>query len=214
MTITTIPVSSAMYGDWRAAERALVVVGHPAVGTGVVVTGGIIVTTARAALRAAGGADPSRLTVRVLAADDHRWRGAEAGVLSCDIVGDGAVLGAAPWVEHDGLDALADLIGERQAVGVQQLEIDETVTLHVPTPGGAWIRVPGVVASDLDVVVTAASINSDAAIAISNWAGTPVFSETGMLVGFLARSTGTSTVVRRVDHIVGARLRHARRGHS
>lgn len=182
----------------------MVAVGHPAVGPGVVVTGGIIVTTARAALRAAGGGEPSRLVVRVLAADDHRWRGAEAGVLSCDIVGDVAVLGAAPWVEADGLDALADLLGERHA-DVHDLEIDETVNLHMPTPAGAWLRLPGVVASDRDVAITAASINSDAAMAIRDWAGTPVFSDTGLLVGFLARSGRTTTVVRRVDHLVGAR---------
>lgn len=199
-----MPAPSTLYDDCRRAERALVTVGHPAVGPGVLLTGGVIVTTARTALRAAGGGEPSRLVVRVLPADDHRWRGAEAGVLSCDIVGDVAVLGATPWVEADGLDALADLLGERHAVGVQQLEIDETVPLRVPTPSGAWIRLPGLVQNELHIAITAGPIDSDAAEVADTWAGMPVFSVTGMLVGFLARSIGT-TVVRRVDYLVGAR---------
>lgn len=150
MANTTTAVPSTMHRN----ERALVTVGHPAVGAGVVVTAGIIITTARVALRAAGGGDPSRLVVRVLAADDHRWRGAEAGVLCCDIAGDVAVLGAAPGVDGDGLDALADLLGERHAVGVQDLEIGDTVSLHVPTPSGAWIRVPGLVENEFETAIT------------------------------------------------------------
>lgn len=51
-------------------------------------------------------------------------------------------------------------------------------------------------------------------MAIEAWMGMPVFSDTGLLVGLLARSTGTMTVVRRVDHLVGARLRHAHRPHG
>lgn len=46
---------------------------------------------------------------------------------------------------------------------MQDLTIGETATLHLPTPSGVWVRLPGMVASELDVAITACPIDSDAA---------------------------------------------------
>lgn len=192
--------------DWRHAERALVAVGQPTVGVGVVIPNGMLITTARTALKAATGDDPGRLAIRVLASDDHRWRGAQVGILNCDIATDLALLGAAPWVESEALDALTDLLQERHTVAVD-LDVSDAVTLYIPTESGAWARLPGIVASALEISITAVPINEDASIVVAaHWVGLPAFTDAG-LVGFLIHDAAGHIMVRRVDQLVrrGAR---------
>lgn len=188
--------------DWRHAERALVAVGQPTIGVGVVIPNRMLITMARTALKAATGDDPSRLTIPVMASEDHRWRGAQVGILNCDVISDLALLGAAPGIDDDGLDGLDDLLREREMVEVAELVVGDAMTLHIPTVSGVWVRLPGVVTSASDITFAAQPVDEDAANVVAEWAGLPAFSEDGRLDGFVTHNTMKQLVVRRVDQLV------------
>jgi hypothetical protein len=206
--MTTRAMRSTVGGGWQhKAERSLVALGRPTVGIGVVISNGVLITTARTALKAGTGDDPSQLTIQVMASDDHRWRGARVGILNCDIATDLALLGAAPWVEPEGLDTLTDLLRERHAVGAVDLDVSDAVTLSIPTESGVWARLPGTVTSELDISITAVPINEDASVVVAaHWVGLPAFTD-ARLAGFLIHDATGHIMVRRVDQLIrlGAR---------
>jgi hypothetical protein len=163
--------------------------------------------------------DDGKLVVRVQAGDDRRWRGASAGIVAVEH--DVAFLGPAPWVPAEDLDALMRLFEERLPATVAEFEKRDEVTLHLPTPSGTWVRLPGIVANARDIVITAIPINADAAsVVAAYWLGLPAFTVAG-LAGFLTHNVTGHMLVRRVDHLVrqergifvGSGHRPARRVH-
>ena len=198
MTISNSSLPAAIRAfDWRHAERALVAVGQPAVGVAVAVSPGLLVTTASTVLKANTG-KTGNLSVKAAALDDFKWRGAQVGVLSCDIATDLALLGSTPGIDDDGLD---DLLRERELLEVAELVLGDAMVLHIPTVSGLWARLPGVVTSDLEITIAARPVDEDAAAAVAEWAGMPAFSDDGRLAGFVIRAS-TPVLVRRVDHVV------------
>ena len=179
MTVRCTPVPAVIREfDWRTAERALVSIGQPTVGFGVVISNGLVIMAVRTGVGATGG---GRHTVRVTAADDYRWRGAMASVVA--IKNGITVLGGA-GLDADAGGALDQLLQERAGVDVVGVHDTGEIMLSVPTPSGGWLRVPATPHDDQLLVVQAASL-AGCEIIFELLSGVPAFTEPGQLAGFV-----------------------------
>lgn len=167
--------------DWRQAERALVAIGQPTVGIGVVILGGIIIADVRTVPIAGRDSDASRFTVRVTAGDDRRWRGAMAGMLA--IENGTAVLGHS-GLDADAREALDQLLYERLAVDVADLHDAGEIMLSVPMPNGSWLRLPALACGDRILTIHATPL-AGCEVIFDMLDGMPAFTEPGQLAGFV-----------------------------
>jgi hypothetical protein len=180
-TVRPAPVTATTNNRWGAIERTLVAIGNPVDGIGVVLVNGMLVCSADVAQTATTGGDSSRLTVPVAAEGDHRWRGAKAAALG--VRNSIALLGSAPWIDADSREALNRLLQERRAVGVAVVERGE-ITLQVPTPGGAWWRLPAVARRRQALGIMATPVpGCEEVVEVID--GAPAFTMQEQLVGFI-----------------------------
>ena len=162
----------------RPVDDALVAVGSFA---GVCVTSGLIVIADRAVHAQAVQCGRDNRVVALRAASDHRDRGAKAAVLG--IKNGVALLGNAPWLDADSREALNRLHQERRAVDVAVVNRGE-VTLQVPTPSGAWWRLPAVACRRRALAIEATPVSGCEEV-VEVIDGAPAFTMQEQLVGFI-----------------------------
>lgn len=203
------PTSNAF--AWWTAEHALVAVGDPPVGLGIVVRDRVISCAAdivvRAAIEIEGG-----IVVPVRAEDDRRHRGARGAVLALDHSAALAAIGQAAWLSEDTAYLLDGLLAERLAAPLARLPRCGEVGLNVWTPSGAWQHLYGQIADEPDIVVTAVPTNADTAAVVGCWIGNVVFTDKTEFVGFLGRDRQRrgQLVVQRADALIDASVFRSR----
>ena len=118
-----------------------------------------------------------------------------------------AVLGHAHWLDADARDALGRLLAERLTVDVAAIDDLSEITVRMPTPSGAWWRLPAVVHGRRALLVRATPLPGGEGL-LDLIDAAPAFDELDRLVGFVrvlgAPSAGCQiAVVARADAVLG-----------
>lgn len=175
----TEPIIQLAGQNWsRTVDDALVTVRSF---QGVCLASRLIAVADRAVCAHAVALNRETQVVALRAASDCRDRGAKAAVLATR---NGiALLGDAPWLDADAREALRRVLEERLAVSVDVMGRSE-ITVRVPTPGGAWWRLPARVRSRRALAIEVTPVpEGEEILDLIN--GAPAFTEYDQLAGFV-----------------------------